>query len=196
MSSKEYQKIWRDANKEKIREYAKKYYADNLEQFKIKRKNYYNNNRDQFISKAVQWGKANKEKRRLTCHKFRINNKDKCHQSTVNWRKRNQKKYKEIYTIYNLRDDIKKQRNQMAKFKWPHTYEKNKEKIKQNSRKSGKLARVKLSDSYVIKILKELDWPPPYITKQIIGIKRCQIKTKRILKNKDYENVNINEKCA
>tara|TARA_R110001599_G_scaffold81062_1_gene218876 strand:- start:191 stop:649 length:459 start_codon:yes stop_codon:yes gene_type:complete len=59
---KEYNKEWRENNKEKIEEYKKKWSENNKEEIKENKKKYYENNKEKIIEQQKEYQKINKEK--------------------------------------------------------------------------------------------------------------------------------------
>ena len=86
---KEYQKQWRESNKEKCKTIQRKYYLANRERFLLKAKHYNEAHHDQV-----------KAKQKI----YRENNREKLTQRTAEWRKANPDKCKEYHRAFKKRN--------------------------------------------------------------------------------------------
>jgi hypothetical protein len=73
----EYNKKWRDNNRQKIRDRDKQYRACHVDEIKASRKRWYHKNRDREIEKAIGWKKAHPEEVKRTLRLWYDKNKDR-----------------------------------------------------------------------------------------------------------------------
>jgi len=73
MKYKEYQKTYREKNKDKSKRYAKNYYNDNINKFKENAEKYYLNNVDKLTAKQNEYRLENIDK----IKEYRLENRDK-----------------------------------------------------------------------------------------------------------------------
>jgi hypothetical protein len=129
---KEYQKKYREKNKEKIILKSKKWYEKNKEKYLLNQKKKYYENKEIFLKKAKKWKEKNKEKWLLYAKKFREENKEKYKQLYKNWYKKN--KEKKLKKTQEWREKNKEKYKQLSK-NW---YEKNKKHIREKNKKRYK----------------------------------------------------------
>ena len=82
MSKKEYNKLWREINKEKIKEYKKEWYSKNKKIISLYSKQYYDENKDKIRTYQLN----NKEK----IKNYYVNNKDKMLENSKRCRYKNE----------------------------------------------------------------------------------------------------------
>ena len=129
---KEYQKKYREKNKEKIILKSKKWYEKNKEKYLLNQKKKYYENKEIFLKKAKKWKEKNKEKWLLYAKKFREENKEKYKQLYKNWYKKN--KEKKLKKTQEWREKNKEKYKQLSK-NW---YEKNKKHIREKNKERYK----------------------------------------------------------
>ena len=94
-SKKEYDKVNREQNKQKMSEYDKKYYENNKEKIKENAKNYYENNMHKKKEYDKEYRKINIEKKKEYDKKYNENNKQKRAEYFKLYREANKEKLKE-----------------------------------------------------------------------------------------------------
>lgn len=84
---KQYQKEYRNKNKEKAKEYSKKYRKDNKIQLKEKKKKYYHKNKDRLINLKKEYYAKNKDKLKKYIKEYALKNKHKIKERLKKYRK-------------------------------------------------------------------------------------------------------------
>ena len=85
-------KEWAEDNKDYLDNYRKTYYENNKERLQVVKKEYYENHKEKEIKRAVEWNKANADKRREQiqceiCGELKAKTAIRRHQQTVKCRK-------------------------------------------------------------------------------------------------------------
>ena len=97
---KEYQKKWKQENKEKIIEINRKYRQKNKEKLNEADKKYYEDNKDKVRESRKKYYEENKEKTLLRNKKYKQENREKINEHTKKWKQENKeymKKYNKKY---------------------------------------------------------------------------------------------------
>lgn len=76
MNSKEYQRQYREKNKERLREQQKEYYEKNKERISARNKEYYRNNREKVCQRVKEYREANPELIKKRKKKWRRDSRD------------------------------------------------------------------------------------------------------------------------
>lgn len=120
--NKQYQKEWREKNKEKTREYCKKYQANNPDKVKESQKKYYYKNiekkreksrnynrlhREEHIKKALEWNKKNPEKFKKNKQNYQKRNPEKRREWMKKWLEKNKERYEKSRKEYHSRPEVK-----------------------------------------------------------------------------------------
>lgn len=69
--------IYREKNKERVKEYAKKWYVENREKVRADNQKWYTENREKVIAKSQKWQAENREKNRESSRKWYTENPEK-----------------------------------------------------------------------------------------------------------------------
>jgi hypothetical protein len=93
-------KIYREKNKEKIKQSKKEYNLKNREIIKAKRHKYYLDNKEHFIEITTKWRKDNPDKRKAICKKYRENNIESVKAAHLKYAKENVEKIKLMHAKY------------------------------------------------------------------------------------------------
>lgn len=83
-----YKKLYRETNKEKIREYKKEYYQNNLDHHKQYCKLYYKNNIELFKINSKQWREDNRLINKIKKAQYAKDNPDGCNRRTALYKAR------------------------------------------------------------------------------------------------------------
>ena len=89
---KEYNKKYKEENKEKQKEYKKKYYQENKEKVKEYRKKYFQENKEKIREYKKKYREENKEKVKKWSKKYYQGNKEKIREASKKYHKENKEK--------------------------------------------------------------------------------------------------------
>jgi len=120
---KEYARIYRAKNKERIQENIRKCWAKNKEKYKISKKKWREKNKEKLTISSREWQRNNKEKVRKRNKKWKTNNREKVNKAARNWRKNNPEKQKEIQKRWSKNNPEKTRiKNQKRRAKIANSY--------------------------------------------------------------------------
>lgn len=115
-----YNKLYREKNKERIREqknkYMKEYYANNKDKIKAYQKSYYRENADKVKARAAEWKSENQDLVDSYNKKYRSEHR-KEHTEYINRRRNGDATYKMICSVRNLLNNAFNKRTKVGKTK-------------------------------------------------------------------------------
>jgi 5-methylcytosine-specific restriction endonuclease McrA len=120
---KEYARIYREKNKERIQEGVRNCWKKNKEKYKVAKKKWRENNKEKRTIASREWQRNNKDKVKERNKKWKTNNKDKVNKAEKNRRLKNPEKFKEADRKWSKNNPEKTRiKNQRRRAKLANSY--------------------------------------------------------------------------